>query len=969
MRELEDKKRINRIKNSILAMICFLCLIIGYKVSAAEGKTVRVAFFPMDGYHIVNEDGTFGGMDVEYFNAISHYTTWDIQFVPCESWEDALDKLAKKEVDFVGSAQYSAERAEIYTYTDISSGYTFGVIATNSEIQTAYEDFQAMREFTFGMVKNYVREAEFFEYLHHNGIDNPNVIEYDNTADMQSALDKGEIDAFVHTFTEVKEGQRLLGRFAPRPFYYITYKGNDELMRELNQAIVDVKMNQPELETELMNQYYYDKFDKAVLLTTDEKQYLDEKKVLRVGYLDNYYPFSYEEDGEFKGLSRELIESGLSITGLEIEYVRLANRQEAKTALMNGNIDIFAYSTDRAFVLREFNLKSICDYTEVPLVIVTEKTKKTEDIKKLGTVSFLEDHANEYIDSANIELITYIDQQDCIDAVMSGEVDAILCNGYYAEHLMRTDMDYNNIQIKTVLNMYYSVSIAISNTEKNLSDILEKTIAHIDSKMINEYMLRDVTYPMASFIQFFRDNAITVVWTIVIIMGGLLAIVIHMLADSRKIQKLMYKDNKMDIWNLNYLTYWGEHKLLLEKRNKYAIAYLNLSKFRRYNIVYGWSAGEKLLNVLVEAVIPLVNPDTEICARNQGDRFVLLLAYKNEDALYERLKILQAKVDAKIKAFSGDDLKLQIGVYLIPNNEIDIRSAINCANQALEFVDSNIGNNIKIYDESLQEMITERHDREKLLDSVSFENDFVAFYQPKVDIRDNKVVGAEALVRFKDPSDGGKIKAPYFFVPYYEQNGKITKMDMFVFEAVCKMLRRRMDAGLPVVTVSCNFSRMHFVKEGFADRFEAMLKKYDISKELIEVEVTETLIMEELDQRMVKETFEELKKRDIHLSIDDFGSGYSSLGIFEQIPASVVKMDRSFFLNKDNPDRQVKIMRGIVTLSEELDAQVVCEGVETEKDVHLMEEIGSYIAQGYYYSKPIPENEFELILNEGYMRK
>ena len=122
-----------------------------------------------------------------------------------------------------------------------------------------------------------------------------------------------------------------------------------------------------------------------------------------------------------------------------------------------------------------------------------------------------------------------------------------------------------------------------------------------------------------------------------------------------------------------------------------------------------------------------------------------------------------------------------------------------------------------------------------------------------------------------------------------------------------------------------------------------------------------------MDQQRATETFKELKNRNIHLSIDDFGSGYSSLGIFEHIPASVVKMDRSFFLNKDNPERQVKIMRGIVKLSEELDAKIVCEGVETQKDVNLMKEIGAFVAQGYFYSKPIPEEEFEALLNVGHM--
>ena len=444
-------------------------------------------------------------------------------------------------------------------------------------------------------------------------------------------------------------------------------------------------------------------------------------------------------------------------------------------------------------------------------------------------------------------------------------------------------------------------------------------------------------------------------------------VILQKLADNKKIQKLMYKDTRMNIWNLNYFTYWGESKLLPERKNKYAIVYLNLLNFRRYNIIYGWNTGEKLLNSLVKNICASINEDKEICARSQGDRFALLLNYSDEEEFYERINELKNTLEQAINETNRDNLNIQVGVYLIPDKEIDIRKGINCANQALEFADSIVGNNIKIYDESLQEMLKEKHDREKLLKSADINRDFVAFYQPKVDVRDGKIVGAEALVRFKDPSDGGKIKAPFFFVPYYEQTGRITEIDMFVCEAVCKLLRRRMDAGLPVVTVSCNFSRMHFVTPGFADRFEAVLEKYNISKDLIEVEVTETLVMEEMDQQRAKETFEELKNRNIHLSIDDFGAGYSSLGIFEHIPASVVKMDRSFFLNKENPERQVKIMRGIVKLSEDLDAKIVCEGVETQKDVNLMKEIGAFVAQGYFYSKPVPEEEFEELLNIGHM--
>ena len=134
---------------------------------------------------------------------------------------------------------------------------------------------------------------------------------------------------------------------------------------------------------------------------------------------------------------------------------------------------------------------------------------------------------------------------------------------------------------------------------------------------------------------------------------------------------------------------------------------------------------------------------------------------------------------------------------------------------------------------------------------------------------------------------------------------------------------------------------------------------YKIPKELIEVEITETIVVEELHQQMVKQTLDTLRDKGVRLSIDDFGSGYSSLGIFEQIPASVVKLDRSFLLNQNDRRRQLKIMKGIVNLAQELDAQIVCEGVETDKDVELMQEIGAYVAQGYRYARPVPEEEFE----------
>ena len=950
----------------ILAWICNITIIMGLAgfflstpIWASEKREVKVAFFPMEGYHIIEEDGNYGGMDVAYLEVLSEYTGWNVSYIPCDSWEDALARLEAKEVDLVGTAQYSSERAKIFDYADLASGYTYGVIATNPDSTIAYEDFEAMQDITFGMVHNYVRSVEFFEYLADGGIQTPKVKEYTSTQELHEALDAGEVDAFVHTFMEVEEGQRLVGRFAPRPIYYITYKGNTEVLRELNQAIADMKMSHPELEADLMKQFYESRWDKSVIFSTEEKKYLAEKEELVIGYLDGYYPFSYEEDG-FNGLTKQILEEGLSPVGLKLTYEKMTSQRAAEDALRQGEIDVLAYSVDISNIQADTELTELSAYAQIPLVLVVEKDKGFEDISTLVTVPELTEKVSSVLNMEIDSVVTEASVEECLAYLSAGKADGVLCDGYLAEHLISTKAAYSDLDINNVLNGEHQVHMVIRNERDSaLKGILNKTIITIDAKRINEFTLKENDYPLVTFRMFMRDNSIAIT-------GGLLGIIIviiivaaHMIRDGRRIQKLLYKDTGMDIWNLNYLLYTGENKLLPERKKQYAVVCVNIVKLRRFNVVYGWDAGEELLGVVKNVLQTCVDEKEEICARSYGDRFVLLLVWDNWRDFVTRLLEIQRIVEKQIYKDTENHMSLHMGVYAIPEESRDLKLAVSYANQALEVTGNNNTSEIKIYDAPFEDMIRERHDREKLLESVEIEGNFVAYYQSKVDVRTNQMVGAEALVRFKDPSANGVIRSPGYFVPYYEQTGRILDLDFFVLKEVCKLLRKRLDEGKAVVPVSCNFSRIHFAKDGFAEHFESVLDEYKIDKALIEVEITETLVVEELQKQRIKQTIKELVEKGVHLSIDDFGAGYSSLGVFEQIPASVVKLDRSFLLNHEDHDRQVHIMKSIVKLTNDLDAQVVCEGVENAEHVYLMKEIEAYIAQGYFYCRPMPEAEFE----------
>lgn len=953
--------------NRVMATLLALCLAVGLcgTAHAKERRDVKVAFFPMGGFHEKDEDGNYTGMDVEYLDSLRKYAYWNIEYVECASWDDALKLLAEHKVDLVGSAQFSAQRAETYQYADLPSGYTFGIIGANGDSELAYEDFEAMRHITFGMVKTYVRREEFMLYMRDNGIYSPHIREYDSTEEMQNALDAGEIDAIVHTFMEVKEGQRLLGRFAPRPFYYISYQGNDEVMRELNYAVADVKMNEPDLETELMNKYYQSKLDKSIVFTTEEKEYIRGSGPVKVGYFDGYYPFVYEEEGECRGLTRDLMESVASMTGLSLQWVRIQDPEHASQSLLDGTIDVMSYCVHTREEAGENLLTQLREYTEIPLVLVTQKDTDFKSIRTLAAVNYFGEKADQVMDlNDGTQLLIYSTQQDCLDAVKDKKADAALCDGYLAEYQLSAEMKYYNMEIRRVLNQEHGVTMTVRDSDAVLAGILNKTLLTIDARAVNDYMLARNLYNLTSVGQFVDDNSATIILFLLLVLLAVIAVGIHMFRDAKQIQKLMYKDVDIDIWNLNHLLYNGKKNIEADKGgHSFAIAYLNIARFQHYRMVYGWANSQKLLAFMADAISRCVENKGELCSKADGDHFVLLLSSEYGD-IPARLENICKLAEEIVYQRIGSRIVIQAGMkYLAPDN-LDLRGALVCATQAIDFLQPDRDERAKVFDAALEDAIRERHSREQLLDSVSVDENFATYYQAKVDVRTEKVVGAEALVRFLDPSAGGAVRSPGYFVPYYEQSGRVVEIDFFVLKCVCRMLRRRLDRGEPVVTISCNFSRIHFTKPGFTDRFLRIIEESGVPMDLIEVEVTETLVMEDIEEKSAEQTLRDLYARGVHISIDDFGSGYSSLGVIEKIPASVIKLDRSFLLNQEDRGRQVKIMKSIVDLAGSLDAQVVCEGVETDADVELMREIGANVAQGYRYAKPVPEAAFEARLAE-----
>lgn len=247
----------------------------------------------------------------------------------------------------------------------------------------------------------------------------------------------------------------------------------------------------------------------------------------------------------------------------------------------------------------------------------------------------------------------------------------------------------------------------------------------------------------------------------------------------------------------------------------------------------------------------------------------------------------------------------------------------------------------------------------RLLSAIS-NKEFVVYFQPKVSISDMKIAGAEALVRWKV---NDQVLPPVKFIPFCERTGLVIDIDFYVLEETCKRMRKWLDEGIPLVRISVNFSKYHFNEAGVAERIYKVIKSYNIPPEYIEVEFTETAYLDK--EELLEYTVDKLKSYGIKSSIDDFGSGYSSLNLLQNMDFEVVKLDKSLLGKGVENDKAKKVISSIIHMAKELQMEVLAEGVETTEELKLLQDLKCDIVQGFLFDKPLPVEDFERRLRAG----
>ena len=400
--------------------------------------------------------------------------------------------------------------------------------------------------------------------------------------------------------------------------------------------------------------------------------------------------------------------------------------------------------------------------------------------------------------------------------------------------------------------------------------------------------------------------------------------------------------------------YLESEKMLLKKLlpdEKLALLLMDIDNFKIINELYSMKKGDSVLRNVAKIIGKNVQ-ENGIYARLNDDVFAMMYKYKDE-------KELIALIDAISEDVFNLKLSLKVipsfGIYRITDNTVPVNAMCDKASLAKRTIKGLVGNRYAFFTEKLSRAILADKEIEDEMRPALEHKQFVMYLQPKIDMKTMKPCGSEALIRWKHPKKG--LIPPYKFIPLFEKNGFVIEVDKFMWEQACIAIRSWLDNGYTPLPISVNLSRIHFKYEHLVETIEDLVKKYDVPKKYLELELTESAFLD--NEGAVNSTIVRLQNLGFTIAMDDFGMGYSSLNMLRKLPVNILKLDRGFINEATCTERGFIVLNHVIHMAKDLKATVVCEGIETEEQANTLKTAGCDIAQGFLYARPMPLEEYD----------
>ena len=493
----------------------------------------------------------------------------------------------------------------------------------------------------------------------------------------------------------------------------------------------------------------------------------------------------------------------------------------------------------------------------------------------------------------------------------------------------------------------------VSNTPKSIYDrqlVENKIIAYSSNNVSDEFIVKKnevvnaenkgtsniLVYPIKGYS--FKEEEYEFIFNVVSLF--------HLYFSKKRLEFLIeetrYKDSLTNVLNVA-----GLNKFIytMDNSNEYVYIFSNLKNFKYINTIYSREDADKILIAYSQKLSSLLE-DSEALCRPGGDSFISVVKQENLKKYLKKLEHVSIK-------FKEDNLDLSSTIGYYENKEgLSLSDSIELANTAYAIAKRKNVSIFKCTEELNQKMIREKIVKAEIVNALK-NGEFVNHYQPKVDSSKDELCGAEALVRW---NKNGNLVFPKDFIPILEKEESIIDLDYYVLAKACHDIKEWESLGLEPVKVSVNFSMKHLDDNNTAKKIIKIINQYGVDPKYIEIELTELTNIENISK--MNKFMSSLQKNNISVSMDDFGSGYSSIRLLKELNYDIVKLDRGLIDSLHNDQKKLIILRNIITMLKEIDIEVIAEGVETKEQIDVLNEYGCKRVQGYYYDKPLEVKEF-----------
>ncbi len=950
-----------------LLMSVFLISRISTITAAKSTEVIKVGYFE-SGDFIKENDGVFSGYCVDYLEELAKHTGWKYEYVYC-TWEECLDKVENGEIDFMCTVQYTEDRAERFVFSKEEIGTEHCLIYARTDADIYYGDYESMDGARTAMLPDTVFDEELLDLTEQKGVTLKPVY-CGSIEEIKEALASGEVELAVIGSMFGYNDAKIVARNDGQPYYCITGKNNAALMEQFDEAVREMKVSNPGFESRLYQKYYgSNKISSVPLFTREQHDFIESNKAVVIKLGADSRPLCYEEDGVVKGVFPEVLrliseKSGLNIVIEEISKNELDN--------ITDSICKEGFVTLRAKRVLEYrgldeSLISSDPIVETELSYVRRR-ENVGDAERDDYVFAITKEMAYYLpgilsqESENYEVKYYDSLNECLKAVVDKEADIAIQDSYLVNYMLQSS-EYSDKLVEVYGNeVKNGMCVIASEDDRVLVDIINMTIDYITEDELKEVI--DIVVKGSPYKMTLKDVIYEHGVLLAIIVGGIVVSgviytwLIRRMANLKVrkkeyelLQKKVQQDQLTGVFNKAY--FYEKAAGMIEASNEnMCIVMVDIVNFKVINELYGIEQGDKLLKYIAEQFNETVKKLGGIVSRFNADHFYVCIrrAAVNEENFIRKFR--RTPVD-------NIDVSVLYGVYTVSDKNVPINIMCDRANMAAhDAQEKKVGGYIIYYSDEERSKLHKKKEIEEDMEKALENNQFHVFIQPKYDVVDNHIVGGEALARWIHPDKG--MISPGEFIPIFETNGFIRFLDYCIWEETCKFIVDCKKNNLKSYPISINVSRIHFYSKELKHKLTELLEKYELDASELEIEITESVYVE--DAELINKRITELQQLGFKIAMDDFGSGYSSLNMLKEIPLDILKMDLKFLDSSDNVSKSHKILGALIQLAKSLELKVVVEGVETEEQVEFLKGMGKMGAQGYYYSRPLPVEDYKKLL-------